>query len=346
MTSAGLAGLACWVLLSCGLGQAQTPSTPRAVLPVGLASERVSPSPAGVNEWLVRIHEASNKQSYAGVFVVSVEGRMSSARIWHACDGAQQVERVEALSGTPRSTFRRNEQVLTFFPESRVVLSETRESLGLFPNLLQSNPASIGHFYDVKPIGVDRVAGFVADVVQLRPQDNFRFGYRVWTEKKTGLVLKLQTLNVQGRVLEQSAFSELQLEMPVSVAKLSQMMDNTQGYRVETPELIKTSPEAQGWVLRTEVPGFKSMNCYKRLIAVGPEARHDSTVQWVFSDGLASVSLFIEAFDPRRHLQAELQALGSTYALTRRLNQWWVTAVGEVPPQTLTAFMQGLARVK
>ena len=324
-----------WLLLSMGLSSVHAQSG--TVIPsVGV----------GVNEWLVRIHEASNKQSYAGVFVVSMEGRMSSARIWHACDGAQQVERVEALSGAPRSTFRRNEQVLTFFPERRVVLSETRESLGLFPNLLQSHPGSIAQWYDVKPIGAERVAGFAADVVQLRPQDNFRFGYRVWTERKTGLVLKLQTLDGQGRVLEQSAFSELQLDQPVSVAKISQMMDNTQGYRVETPELVKTTPEAQGWVMRSEVPGFKSMNCYKRLIATGSEPRHDSTVQWVFSDGLASVSLFIENFDPRRHLQAELQALGSTYAMSRRLNQWWVTAVGEVPPQTLAAFVQGLARLK
>lgn len=312
----------------------------------GPALAQPLPLQTGLNEWLVRIHEASSKQSYAGVFVVSVEGRMSSARIWHACEGAQQVERVESLTGSPRSTFRRNDQVLTFFPERRVVLSETRESLGLFPNLLQSHPTSIAQFYEAKPIGVERVAGFMADVVQLRPQDRYRFGYRVWTEQKTSLVLKLQTLDVQGRVLEQSAFSELQLDLPVSLSKLSQMMDNTQGYRVETPEMAKTTPEAQGWMLRGGVPGFKSMNCYKRLMAAGPETRQDGTVQWVFSDGLASVSLFIETFDPRRHLQGELQALGSTYALTHRLNQWWVTAVGEVPPQTLTAFVQGLARIK
>lgn len=312
----------------------------------GPALAQPLPLQTGLNEWLVRIHEASSKQSYAGVFVVSVEGRMSSARIWHACEGAQQVERVESLTGSPRSTFRRNDQVLTFFPERRVVLSETRESLGLFPNLLQSHPTSIAQFYEAKPIGIERVAGFMADVVQLRPQDRYRFGYRVWTEQKTSLVLKLQTLDVQGRVLEQSAFSELQLDLPVSLSKLSQMMDNTQGYRVETPEMAKTTPEAQGWMLRGGVPGFKSMNCYKRLMAAGPETRQDGTVQWVFSDGLASVSLFIETFDPRRHLQGELQALGSTYALTHRLNQWWVTAVGEVPPQTLTAFVQGLARIK
>src|SRR4051812_37110730 len=79
----------------------------------------------GVNEWLLRMQDASRLRSYVGTFVVSSStGSMSSARIWHAGDSAQQVERVEVLTGAPRSTFRRNDEVLTFLPERRVVRAE------------------------------------------------------------------------------------------------------------------------------------------------------------------------------------------------------------------------------
>ena len=171
-----------------------------------------------VSEWLMHMHEASRQHAYVGTFVVSTGGSMSSARIWHVCDGEQQVERVESLTGAPRSTFRRNDQVMTFLPESRVVVVEKRESLGLFPNLLHSNASSIAQFYSVLVTGQERVAGFEADVLQLRPVDSLRFGYRIWSEKKTGLVVKLQTLDGDGQVLEQSAFSELQLTVPVRQA--------------------------------------------------------------------------------------------------------------------------------
>jgi sigma-E factor negative regulatory protein RseB len=72
-------------------------------------------------------------------------------------------------------------------------------------------------------------------------------------------------------------------------------------------------------------------------------------VQWVFSDGLATVSLFVESFDRQRHLQEGAVAMGATQTLTRRLGSkgdggWWLTAVGEVPIQTLQAFAQGLER--
>ncbi len=300
-----------------------------------------------VSDWLMRMHEASRRRAYVGTFVVSAGGAMSSARIWHVCDGEQQMERVESLTGAPRSTFRRNDQVVTFLPESRVAVAEKRESLGLFPNLLHANDSSIGQFYGIRVTGHERVAGFDADVLQLQPADRLRFGYRVWSEKKTGLVVKLQTLDSDGRVLEQAAFSELQLDVPVSMSKLTQMMANTEGYQVERPEMVKTTAAAEGWVLKQIVPGFKPMSCNKRLVsAAGADANHESTLQWVFSDGLASVSLFVEAFDARRHAQPGAQAVGATHMLTRRIGDWWLTVVGEVPLQTLGAFAQGLERKK
>lgn len=328
------------VVLSTGV-VAQTGSSSVAPIVVdGKVADR------SVNDWLMRMHEASRRRAYVGTFVVSAGGNLSSARIWHVCDGQQQMERIESLTGAPRSTFRHNDQVLTFLSESRVIVAEKRESLAQFPNLLQSSEASIGQFYLVKVAGSGRVAGFQADVLELRPKDSLRFGYRVWTEKKTGLVVKLQTLDAEGQVLEQAAFSELQLDAPVSMVNLTRMMAKTDGYQLEKPEIVKTIAAAEGWALKTTVPGFKSVSCYKRAIGVTPEARHENTLQWIFSDGLASVSLFVESFDPRRHGHPDTLALGATHTLTRRIGDWWLTAVGEVPAQTLHAFAHSLERNK
>jgi sigma-E factor negative regulatory protein RseB len=251
-----------------------------------------------------------------------------------------QMERVENLTGAPRSTFRRNDEVVTFLPDIRVVRSEKRESLGLFPHLLTSSENALPDYYSARRAGMDRVAGFDAEVVQLAPRDNLRFGYRIWSEKKSGLVVKLQTLDTEGNVLEQAAFSELQLDAPVRMDKLAQMMASTEGYRIEKTDVVKTTAANEGWSLKTAVAGFKPMSCYKR-----PAAEH--TMQWIFSDGLASVSLFVEPYDRQRHVQEGLfAAVGATQTLTHRIQEWWVTAVGEVPPHTLRAFAQSLERRK
>src|SRR6185369_9523064 len=284
-----------------------------------------------VTEWLSRMQEASLQRSYVGTFVVSSSnGAMASARIWHACDGQRQVERIDTLSGEKRSTFRRDDEVLTFLPESRTVRSERREALGLFPELAKADASAIPEFYTARRVGSDRVAGFDADIVQVLPRDGLRFGYRIWSEKKSGLVVKLQTLDDQGHVLEQAAFSELQLDAPVRMDRLAHMMIVPEGWRVEKADAVKTTAAAEGWTLRQPVAGFKSLNCYKR--------RAEGVLQWIFSDGLASVSLFVEDFDRERHLREGVFASGATHTLTRRVQEWWVTAVGEVPPATLKAF--------
>jgi sigma-E factor negative regulatory protein RseB len=301
-----------------------------------------------INDWLMRMHEASRKRSYIGTFVVSSGGAMSSAKIWHVCEGDQQMERVETLTGAPRSIFRHNDQVVTFMPDHKVVRSEKRESLGMFPQLLQSTDNRIADYYKVRQEGVERVAGVEADIVVLVPKDQMRFGYRVWTEQKKGLVVKLQTLDTDGKVLEQAAFSELQLDAPVKMDKLLHMMGKVDGYRVEKPVLVKTTASAEGWLLKAPVAGFKPMSCYKRPAAVGATgpALGEEPLQWIFSDGLASVSIFVEPFDRQRHDKESSLSMGATQTITRQLDAYWVTVMGEVPMATLKLFANGLERKK
>lgn len=319
------------------------------------ASAPESKSPErGLSEWLFRMHEGSRKRTYVGTFVVSSSNSMSSSRIWHACDGEQQMERVEALTGAPRSSIRRNDEVITFHLDSKVAVSEKREFSGVFPGLLKSNQAGLAQFYSARQLGVDRVAGIDADVVLLQPKDKLRFGYRVWSERKSGLVMKLQTLDTDGRVLEQAAYSELQLDAPVSMSKLTQMMSNLDGYRLVKSDMQKTTALAEGWQLKSLPPGYKPLSCYKRMVAKADGLNTESAMQWIFSDGLASVSVFVEAFDRARHVHERQAATGATHSITRRFidrpgeqsGDWWLTVVGEVPVPVLLGFAQSLERKK
>jgi sigma-E factor negative regulatory protein RseB len=298
-----------------------------------------------VGEWLVRMHDASRRRNFVGTLVMSSNtGAMSSARIWHACEGSQEFDRVESLTGARRSTFRRNDEVITFIPEARVARTERREALGAFPDLLKAGDSSIPEFYAARRVGKDRVAGFEADVVQFVPKDHLRFGYRIWSERKSGLIVKLQTLDLDGNVLEQAAFSELQLDAPVRAEKLKQMMRATAGWHVEKAEPVTTSAAAEGWRLKSPVAGFTPVNCYRRPAGAAPLP--EGSMQWIFSDGLAAVSLFIEPFDGKRHQQEGLFSSGATQTFTHRVQDWWLTVVGEVPPQTLQAFARNLERTK
>lgn len=328
----------CWLV---ALLLAAVAGLPTPALAQSGAGEK--PSSRSLTEWLARMHEASHERAYQGTLVVSAGSNMSASRIWHVCDGEQQMERVDTLTGAPRTTIRRNSDVITFVPDSKTAWMEKRESLGLFPELLRTPSNAIPEYYDVRETGADRVAGHQADRLEVLPRDALRFGYRIWAEQKSGLVVKLQTLGEQGAVLEQVVFSELQLNAPVRMDALKRQMADTRGYEVHKPSLKKTTAEAEGWRLKEAVPGFASMSCHTRG---SPGGLEPASMQWVFSDGLASVSLFVETFDPQRHGAEKTAVVGATHSFSRRLDGHWITVLGEVPVATLRRFAQALERTR
>lgn len=297
-------------------------------------------APRDIDGWLERLQAASRTHTYVGTFVVSSNsGAMSSARVWHACDDQVAVDKLEALTGAPRSIFRRQGEQLTLLPTQRLARFERREASGAFPQLLKSSDHRIAQYYTVRVIGSDRVAGHDADVLVLLPRDELRFGYRVWSEKRTGLMLKLQTLGAGGEVLEQVAFTELQMDVPLRPAQLARHMVAPEGWRVEHIDAARLPENSQEWALRSAAPGFRLMDCYKRRTGAG----HDQ-VHCVYSDGLASVSVFVEPPQATRQAGQTQLSAGASQTLTLRTDQGWVSVVGEAPPQTLRTFAQGVER--
>lgn len=294
--------------------------------------------------WLSRIHQAASRTNFQGTFVVSGSGSVSSARIAHFCDGGNQFEHIESLDGQARHVFRHNESVHTLWPQALVAQIEQREVQGTFPALLQVTDSRFADFYEIKRQASERVAGFEADVLTLQPRDDYRFGYRLWAEKNSGLLLRADVLGARSEVLETSVFSEVSIGIKPQPELVLRPMKKLEGYQVTRPVMNPTQLEAEGWTLRQSVPGFQAVRCVKRTLVTS--AAPSDMVQAVFSDGLTYVSVFIEPFNAARHLQPMQAVLGATHTLTRRQGDAWVTVVGDVPVATLRAFLEGLERLK
>ena len=175
-----------------------------------------------VDDWLSKTQEATRGRAYTGTLVVSAGEELSVSKVWHVCDRTTQMERVDSLSGPARTTIRRNSEVITFAHDKKIAYTDQRESLGLLPMRWRANGESLDRLYRLREGGVQRVAGHDAKVVELLPHDASRWGYRIWTEAQTGVVIKLQTLDGRGAVLEQVAYTELQLGASVSMQALEQ----------------------------------------------------------------------------------------------------------------------------
>lgn len=303
-----------------------------------------------IRGWLLRIHEAASRRNFQGTFVVSGGGNVASARMAHFCEGSNQYERIESLDGKARNVFRYNDVVHTLWPSNRVALVEQRNLLNSFPALLQAGADTLADWYELQVQGDERVAGHAADVLIVRPKDMHRYGYRLWSDKTSGLLLRADVLGSQQEVLETSAFSDIVIGVRSQSESVLQAMKRLDGYRVLRPVMSPTTLDREGWAMRQVAPGFRQVSCVNREMDGAGDGASGGDVQKVlqtiYADGMTYVSVFIEPYKEKRHNRPMQGAVGATQTLSMRQGDWWVTVIGDVPAATLRMFATALERTK
>ena len=326
-----------WLCAATGLAMVLDMPLARAQMPVPV----VPAFDAG--RWLNRVQHAATTRNYQGTMVFSGGGIVSSSKISHAHDGRQRLELIEVLDGQARQQFRHNDVVLTLWPRGRVAVFEPPGAVPEFPALPPINQRLLDS-YELRLIGQERMAGQETDVVMVKPRDARRFAQRLWAERDTGLLVRVDVLGARGEVLESSAFTELNLEHKLSADSVLGPMKRLEGYRVVRSESTPVQLDAEGWVLQRAVAGFAMISSARRALqAVAGNGQARQVLQAVFSDGLTHVSMFIEPFDVQRHRPMRT-SLGAAHTSMSRQGDWWVTVVGDVPMSTIAQFEGSLQR--
>ncbi|MDE1183689.1 MucB/RseB C-terminal domain-containing protein [Paraburkholderia sp.] len=294
-------------------------------------------------DWLNRIHQAAQQQNYEGAFVYQRGAFVQSSRISHYAtrtDG--EFEQIESLDGKPRRMLRHNDDMYTFVPERHLCVVEKRQNKDSFPALLQASGDQVLSVYDAKLLGNDRVAGVDSQVIELDPKDAYRFAYKLWADQKTGLLLRTQTLDPNGQVLEQLAFSQIRIGVPVDKTPIVNGIKNTAGWTMVRPPVEPVDMSAQGWQIEPNVPGFRMIRELRRPMAARDPGTPPIPVdQAVFSDGLAAISVFVEPVENNTRKEGVGDS-GATHVLVKRRGNFWITLLGEVPQTTLQQFASAI----
>ena len=286
--------------------------------------------------WLKKIQSAAQKLNYSGTFVYQQGSQMRTSRITHLLEGKNELEKLEVLDGKPREYIRTNNEVICYVPEAKTLLVEKRVTNDVFPAILAANPVSVSEFYSVKMDVIGRVAGRECQAIVLEPKDNMRYGYRLWADKASGLLLRAQTLNEKREVIEQIAFAQISIGN-VDRTRVKPSFTDTSDWRVENAVMSQTN--LSGWTVKSLPSGFRKIREVKRLVSdatAAPAALSASGVpayrevsHMVFSDGLAAISVFIEPGSQSR-TEGSMQQ-GALNIVGKRQGDYWLTIVGEVP---------------
>jgi sigma-E factor negative regulatory protein RseB len=285
--------------------------------------------------WLERMNQALATRNYDGTFTHWHGGQVEMLRIIHRVQDGTVSERLASLDGSGREFIRTGDTLACYLPDRRQVLVEQRspqEPLVGFPAVNDQSE----HFYDIKEVGRTRFNRRDTHLITVTPKDEFRYGYRLWIDDRTAMPLKTQLCDSQGHVIEQIVFADLTLSAHIADAAFRPEV-STEGFQwVREAASPRHAPPAGtlAWAAVHLPPGFR-MTVRSAQTLPGSTGPVDHLV---FSDGMASVSVFVEiqqSVSTATPAVAETAAVGSSSAFSTVVDGHKVTAVGEVPPATV-----------
>jgi sigma-E factor negative regulatory protein RseB len=303
------------------------------------------------------MEQALRSRNYTGIFVHEQRGQTETLQIVHRARGAASDERLLSMDGSGREFVRRGGELTCYLPDQHLVVVEPAQEGGLLlANLRRLDVAASGQ-YSLRELAPTRVSGRDVRVLDVEPRDRYRYGYRLWIDASSAMPLKTQMRTPDGAVLEQMLFTDLRLLKQIADSDLAPQTDAS-GFRwarhagsVVTP--VSDARQASAWQASDLPPGFRMTLRAQQMMpgSSGP------VTQWVFSDGLATVSVFIEqgspagsaatapvtaAADERLRSGNGVTQLGSSTAYSTTVQGYRVTAIGEVPPDTVRAIAGSL----
>lgn len=276
--------------------------------------------------WLQRMQRAAVEQNYQGTFVLTRGDVTSTQQIFHRHDKGAEHERILQVDGSSGEVLRKDGAVTCILPENRAVQLEPSGAPGgsaaVFAHVMPDP-----QFYLLSTGKTGRVANRACQQIRIEARDDYRYSYSLWLDQATGLLLKSQTYDVDGTVLERFQFTSIEFPEVIHDADLALK----QGGEISTREVIPVPPRDQHWPegLRWQArwlpPGFATSQERQQV-------RHN---MMVFSDGMAAFSIFIEAVS-HDAMPEGASRIGATTAYAQTLShephRYAVTVVGEIPP--------------
>ena len=322
---------AAWIAFWAGLG----------LLPLGAGAESPKAVPDPVT-LLQQLSTAAQQVSYSGIFVFQHDGSMEASRVVHSYDHGQELSRIDTLNGPPREILRSNDEMRCYFPDVRSIRLQRAEGRHFFPALIVPPLQAYADNYELFVTGQDRVAGHDCQIIALRPRDALRFAHEVCADLPSRLLLREVTLGPHGEPIQMSVFTEVTIGTHPDPAQFKPAYSGTDSWRQDTVPALGADPDHSGWVASNAPPGFHKVVEVRRTLPGGSGA----VTHLVYSDGLASVSVFIEpASGTTRADRAESLPNALSYYSARR-DEHQITVVGEVPLSAVTQIGQSVINLR
>lgn len=292
-----------------------------------------------IDDWLDKMSQASQQQNFQGTLVIRQQDKMQAIRVKQGVTSNGSWQTLESLTGEDQTIIRHNNKVTTIFPAKKLV-TISDELVGALDKgplhpALPDNRNALKKLYNLELSGQDRIANKATQMIRMIPRDQHRYGYVFWLDQQSGLLLKCDLLDERGKVLEQLMYSDVKLLS--STPNNSIDTDALKTYR-KIKLMDEQGVRQQNWQASKLPPGFELI----RAVKVKHKSREMPTYHMIYSDGMASVSVFVEQRKVADKPLIGLSSMGSVNAYSSFMGNAYVTVIGEVPSATVRMIAESI----
>lgn len=290
-------------------------------------------------DWVQKMSIAMQDMSYKGKFVFLHSNQLESMSILHVNDTMGKRERLVSLNGEAREILRDNKTLTCVWPSSRQVVVDQSNTTNFSPIWIPEDVARLSKFYKFSIEGEDRVADHPAVIVSILPKDQYRYGMKMWIHKNHGLLLQSVLFDERGQTSEQIMFTELALMHYDDQKNFSVIPNIDNGYALIRSHNGSSNNQLDAdarWQLASMPGGFFLESAFRKKMM--NSAKY--TQQMILTDGMASVSVFIEPVNGRELLGES--SIGAVNAFGTKINDFSVLAIGEVPSVTVKQIAESI----
>jgi sigma-E factor negative regulatory protein RseB len=301
----------------------------------------IPPDAASARQWLEKMIQATQTLNYEGVFIYVQGSHVEAMRIVHGGGPEGERQRLFALSGPNREIVVANNSVICRSADPQANAAGDHYPRSSFPVSIPSELGRLEGHYDFALLGEDRVAGLDTQIIAIQPRDHWRFGYRLWLDRNTGMVLRSTLLDEKGSPLEQLMFTDFQIKPQIDEAEFKAPAALPANPTGETTQATPGEPVTQSvWRVEQVPDGFVKV-LHNRFAKT---ADRRQTEHLVFADGLATISVFLEKLDGAPAVLQGPSQLGSMNAFGTTVDGYQVLVVGEAPAATVERIAAAIHR--
>lgn len=299
-------------------------------------------SAASATQWLDRMSAAMSQMSYQGTFVYVQGDTVETMRITHVSDESGVRERLVSVSGVKREVLRDSSGVRWVQGDDHSVMADPAFGRSFFPDISVPTSDVSGSAYRFQVGKSERIAGHSGRQIKIIPMDSYRYGYSLWLEEQSALLLKWELTDNKHNRLAKLMFTDLRLGSEVDSNELRSSSRLNEFKQVESrlPSGGSLSHSNPKWQAGTLPPGYRLTS--HRYLGNNDKGIYEHLV---YSDGLAAVSVYVESIEQDPPSQSgTMSRMGTTHAYSRVSDGILITVVGDVPAATVQAIGDAVRR--